>query len=145
MGKTISNYVFLLIIREFLWGIILVFMGTQLFLILLSLVIPASIAIPEHFFIGILALIAFIASIAVILVGRIYWRKRSFLLAFLFSVLFITIYTYIIYKVFRHFVPDLNNGYMPFIWIGYYVIPVIGAIIGFNLRVYKEILIKSNN
>lgn len=145
MGKTVSNHVLLLIIRELLWGVMLVFMGTQLFLILLSLVIPASTAIPEYFFIGILVLIAFLASIVVILVGRTYWRKRSFLLAFLFSALFMAIYTRIIYKIFGHFVPELSNGYMPFIWIGYYVVPVIGAIIGFNLRVYKEILAKSNS
>jgi len=136
MKITGSNYQ--LIARELLWGVMLVFIGTQFFLVLLSFLLPSSVLLPESFFFLVLFLISFLASFIVILVGRTYWRRKSFLLTFLFSMLFITVYASIIDHKFGHFVPELNESAMPFIWIGYYTLPVIGAVIGFNLRAYKE-------
>lgn len=137
MKITLSNC--LLLLRELLWGIMLVFLGTQFFLVLISVLLPPSVFLPESFFFLVMFLISFLASFIVILVGRAYWRKKSFLLTFLFSMLFTTVYASIIDRKFGHFVPELNDSAMPFIWLGYYFLPVVGAVIGFNLRSYREI------
>ena len=126
------------IVRELIFGAILVPVSIILLIYLTGFFLPPSVKLPQNSFILIFGIMAIIASLVVYFVGKNNWHYGSFLYTLLFSSLSIAFYTSIIFYKYADFTPTWGNSLGPIILIGYPISAVIGAVIGFNIKHKKR-------
>ena len=93
------------IIRELIFGVIIVPISIYLLIILIGFFLPPSITLPQNSFIFIFGIMSIIASSVVYFVGKSNWHYGSFLFALLFSILFVSAYASAMFYKYADFTP----------------------------------------
>lgn len=93
------------IIRELIFGAIIVSISIILLQYLIGFFLPPSVKLPQNSIYFILGAMSIIASLVVYFVGKYNWHYGSFLFTLLFSSLFIAAYTSLILYKYANFLP----------------------------------------